>query len=74
MSMQPHPWPEVPADTARVARRALRKGALPMRAAMSWAPWYDDEGFAAAGRVRGKPGISPAPLAAVTVPRFTEPG
>ena len=26
MSMQPHPWPEVPASTAKVAKRAFRKG------------------------------------------------
>src|SRR6266545_2485154 len=32
MSMLPQPWPEVPADTARVARRAFRKGTLAMRA------------------------------------------
>src|SRR5437588_336163 len=30
MSMQPHPWPEVPASTAKIAKRALlaRLGAL----------------------------------------------
>ena len=31
MSMQPKPWPEVPAETVRVARRAFRKGALRAR-------------------------------------------
>jgi transposase len=34
--------------------------------------WYDDEAFAAAYGVRGKPGISPAQLAMVTVLAFTE--
>jgi hypothetical protein len=72
MSMQPRPWPEVPADTARVARKAFRKGALAIRARDQLGSWYDDEPFAAAYGVRGKPGISPAQLAMVTVLQFTE--
>jgi len=72
MSMLPQPWPEVPADTARVARRAFRKGTLAMRAREELGSWYDDEAFAAAYGVRGKPGISPAQLAMVTVLQFTE--
>ena len=48
MSMQPRPWPEVPADTARVARRAFRKGALAIRARDELGTWYDDAAFAAA--------------------------
>ena len=70
--MLPQPWPEVPADTARVARRAFRKGTLAMRAREELGSWYDDEAFAAAYGVRGKPGISPAQLAMVTVLQFTE--
>ena len=62
MSMQPRPWPEVPADTARVARKAFRKGALAIRARDELGSWYDDEVFAAAYGTRGKPGISPAQL------------
>src|SRR5215475_13940095 len=72
MSMQPQPWPEVPAETARVARRAFRTGALAIRARDELGGWYDDEGFAAAYGVRGRPGISPAQLAMVTVLQFTE--
>jgi len=72
MSMQPRPWPEVPADTARVARRAFRKGTLAIRARDELGSWYDDEAFAAAYGARGKPGISPAQLAMVTVLQFTE--
>jgi Transposase domain (DUF772) len=72
MSMQPRPWPEVPADTARVARRAFRKGTLAIRARDELGAWYDDEAFAAACGARGKPGISPAQLAMVTVLQFTE--
>jgi transposase len=72
MSMQPRPWPDVPADTARIARRAFRKGALAMRARDELGAWYDDEAFAAGYGVRGRPGISPAQLAMVTVLQFTE--
>jgi transposase len=72
MSMQPQPWPEVPAETVRVARKAFRKGALAIRARDELGGWYDDEGFAAAYGVAGRPGISPAQLAMVTVLQFTE--
>jgi transposase len=72
MSMQPRPWPEVPAQTAQVARRAFRKGALAIRARDELGGWYDDAGFAGGYGVRGAPGISPAQLAMVTVLQFTE--
>ena len=62
----------MPADTARVARKAFRKGALAIRARDELGSWYDDEPFAAAYGVRGKPGICPAQLAMVTVLQFTE--
>ena len=72
MSMQPRPWPEVPAGTARVARKAFRKGTLAMRARDELGAWYDDAQFGGAYGVRGAPGISPAQLAMVTVLQFTE--
>jgi transposase len=72
MSMQPQPWPEVPADTARVARAAFPKGALAIRIRDQLGSWYEDGDFAAAYPVRGKPGISPAQLAMVTVLQFIE--
>jgi transposase len=70
--MQPHPWPEVPAETARVARRAFGKGSLAIRARDQLGAWYDDASFAPGYGVRGKPGISPAQLSMVTVLQFTE--
>ena len=70
--MQPRPWPEVPADTARVARAAFRKGSLAMRARDELGAWYADGDFAVAYGVRGAPGMSPAQLAMVTVLQFTE--
>src|SRR5215470_9415534 len=72
MSMQPHPWPEVPASTAKIARRAFRKGSLAMRARDELGAWCSDEAFRVTYGTRGAPGISPAQLAMVTVLQFTE--
>jgi transposase len=72
MSMQPKPWPDVPAGTARVARKAFRKGSLAIRARDELGTWYRDADFAAAYGVRGAPGMSPAQLAMVTVLQFAE--
>ena len=72
MSMQPQPWPEVPAGTAKIAKRAFRKGSLAMRARDELGAWYQDEAFGGTYGTRGAPGISPAQLAMVTVLQFTE--
>ena len=73
MSMQPQPWPEVPEETARVAKSAFRRsGSLPIRIRDELGSWYEDADFAVAYPVRGKPGISPAQLAMVTVLQFCE--
>jgi transposase len=72
MSMQPQPWPEVPASTAKIAKRAFRKGSLAMRARDELGAWCQDEAFGATYGTRGAPGISPAQLAMVTVLQFTE--
>jgi transposase len=72
MSMQPHPWPEVPAGTAKIARRAFRKGSLAIRARDELGTWCQDEAFGVTYGTRGAPGISPAQLAMVTVLQFTE--
>ena len=72
MSMQPQPWPEVPASTAKIARRAFRKGTLAMRARDELGAWCQDEAFGGTYGARGAPGISPAQLAMVTVLQFTE--
>ncbi len=70
--MQPRPWPEVPGDTARVARSAFPKGVLAIRVRDQLGAWCDDEAFSAAYGVRGAPGVSPAQLAVVTVLQFAE--
>jgi hypothetical protein len=48
MSVLPRPWPEVPAGTAAIARKAFRRGTLAIRARDELGAWYDDEAFAGA--------------------------
>jgi transposase len=72
MSVQPRPWPEVPEQTAAVARAAFPRGTLAMRVREELPGLFADEQFASAFGVRGKPGISPGQLALVTVLQFTE--
>ena len=73
MSLHSRPWPQVPAVTAQVARAAFAKeGSLPIRIRDELGGWYEDGDFAGAYPVRGKPGLSPAQLAMVTVLQFTE--
>lgn len=72
MSLQPRSWPEVPAETARIAKKAFRKGSLAIRIRDELGAWCDDAEFASVYGVRGRPGISPAQLAVVTVLAFTE--
>ena len=56
-----------------VAKRAFRRQeSLPIRIRDALGAWYEDGDFAGAYPVRGKPGISPAQLAMVTVLQFTE--
>src|ERR1700750_1230694 len=69
--MQPRPWPEVPASTAKIAKRAFRKGSLAMRARDELGAWCSDEAFRGAYGVRGAPGISRAQLAMITVLQST---
>jgi transposase len=72
MSVQPRPWPEVPALTAQMARAAFPRGSLAIRVRDGLGAWCRDEAFAGAYGIRGAPGISPAQLAVVTALQFTE--
>jgi transposase len=72
MCVQPRPWPEVPAGTAAVVRRAFPKGALAIRVRDELGEWCADAQFAGVYGVRGAPGISPAQLAVVSVLQFAE--
>jgi transposase len=72
MSMQPRPWPDVPEQTARMARAASRKGNLAMRIRDELGQVYDDGRFTGAFGVRGRPGISPGQLMIASVLQFSE--
>jgi transposase len=72
MSMQPRPWPEIPALTAQVARMAFPRGSLAIRVRDQLGAWCEDEAFAGAYGIRGAPGLSPAQLAVITALQFAE--
>src|SRR5947209_6318670 len=72
MSMRPVSWPEVPEQTAAVARAAFPKGSLAMRLRDELGLVFQDADFAGAFGARGRPGISPAVLMLVTVLQFVE--
>jgi len=72
VSLNPMPWPEIPALTGQVARAAFPKGNLAMRIRDELGAVYADERFTAAFGVRGRPGISPGQLMMVTVLQFSE--
>jgi len=70
--MRPRPWPQVPEQTAQVAKAAFPKGCVAMRVRDGLGPLFADEEFAAAFGARGRPGASPGQLALVTVLQFAE--
>ena len=70
MSMHPAPWPEPDPQIAAaisVKYRGKRPRPLAVQVRDRLGQWLDDEGFAAAFGVWGKPGWSPSRLALVTV-------
>jgi transposase len=72
MSVQPGSWPPVPEETARVARAAFPRGSLAMRVRDELGGLFEDAALAGVYGARGRPGLSPAQLAVVTVLQFTE--
>src|SRR5689334_8492509 len=72
MSMHPHPIDPVPAETARVARAAFRKGKLYLRLRDELGSLYADEQFADLFARRGQPAEAPWRLALVCVFQFLE--
>lgn len=59
MSLRPKVLPEVPEQTAAVARAAFPKGSLPIRVRDRLAEVFVDEPFTGAFGVRGAPGMAP---------------
>jgi transposase len=72
VSLQPRPWLGVPEMTVRVARAAFPKSCLAIRVRDELGLVLEDECFAAAFGVRGRPGLSPGQLALVSVLQFAE--
>ncbi|MFD5514116.1 transposase [Streptomyces sp. NPDC127051] len=70
--MRPVGLPEIPEQTAGVARAAFPKGSLAIRVRDRLAGVFTDEPFVGAFGVRGAPGVSPGVLSLVTVLQFTE--
>src|SRR5438445_284494 len=54
MSLRPMPWPEVPEQTAVVARAAFPRGSLPMRLRDELGPIFLDTDFKGTFGVRGR--------------------
>ena len=72
VSMRPQGLPEVPAQTAAVARAAFPQGSVAMRARDRLTEVFADEPFSDAFGVRGPPGLSQGVLGLVTVLQFAE--
>src|SRR5215475_6864959 len=72
MSMRPRALPEVPDQTAAVARAAFPRGTLAVRIRDELGEVFVDGAFLDAFGVRGRPGISPGQLAMVTVLQFAQ--
>jgi transposase len=63
---------EIPEETARVARAVFPKGCLAMRVRDVLGPVFADAQFEGLFPVRGRPAVSPARLALVSVLQFAE--
>ncbi|MCX4821884.1 IS1182 family transposase [Streptomyces sp. NBC_01142] len=63
---------EIPEETARVARAVFPKGCLAMRMRDVLGPVFADAQFEGLFPVRGRPAVSPARLALVSVLQFAE--
>ncbi|MDQ0946349.1 transposase [Streptomyces phaeochromogenes] len=72
MSLEPRVDHGVPELTARVVRAAFPKGTMPVRIREALGPLFEDEAFAGAFAVRGRPAVSPGMLALVSVLQYAE--
>lgn len=72
MSLRGVELAEIPAETVRVARAVFPKGCLAMRARDALGPVFADADFEELFPVRGRPAVSPARLALVSVLQFAE--
>jgi len=72
MSLPVHPLPEVPAETARVARQAFRQGHPWLQLRDELPALYDDQATASLYPATGQPAMAPWRLALVSVLQFAE--
>ncbi|MFD7054806.1 transposase, partial [Streptomyces mirabilis] len=72
MSLESRDDRGVPELTARVVRASFPKGTLAVRVREALGPMFDDESFAEAFSVRGRPAVSPGALALVSVLQYAE--
>lgn len=72
MSMKPQPIPDIPQETARVARAVFPKGNIYLYLRDNLGAIYQDELFADLYPDRGQPAYTPWRLALVTVFQFME--
>ncbi|MEU7637751.1 IS5/IS1182 family transposase, partial [Streptomyces sp. NPDC039016] len=70
MSLRGLELAEVPEETARVVRAVFPKGCLAMRMRDVLGPVFADADFGELFPVRGRPAVSPARLALVSVLQF----
>jgi transposase len=67
MSLQPNPFPDLPENTARVARRAFRRGNTYLTIGDEIGQIFKDEDFEDLYAVEGAPALSPAQLVLVLI-------
>jgi transposase len=72
MSLRSEPIPDVPEETARVARAAFPKGNQYLKMRDELGTFYEDADFADLFLNRGQPAFSPWRLALITVMQFAE--
>ena len=72
MTMWPRSSGAIPAGTAQVARAAFPKGCLAIRVRDALGAVFEDAQFAGLFATRGRPAVSPARLALVSVLQFAE--
>ena len=72
MSLQPKSVSEVPAETARVARAAFRKGKPYLRLRDEFGALFTDQDFVQLYPSRGQPALSTGQLALVTLVQLME--
>ncbi|MFI6356404.1 IS1182 family transposase [Streptomyces sp. NPDC050743] len=72
MSLEARDYRGVPELTARVVRASFPKGTLAVRIQEALGPLFEDESFAEAFPLRGRPAIAPGALALVSVLQYAE--